>query len=241
MDYDLDSDPFGYLDDHVTAFDGRAFGQGEVFGDEEEAFGEGAGEGAAFVGVEDLRTARKNEVARIAQANRDAASPEQRELASRLRVAPIQELHHEHPSSSHAGSCIFCARALSDFYKKNGSTIDFAMIDSRWPRFICKHLKVTYRCIVCDGLSLCMHGKEKFRCPMCGNGMCRDPMHEIYRKKTLLRKSKCPGCKEAKKESTGIFKGGSTKRKNYSKKRKYSIKKKYSKKRYSKKKYSKKR
>lgn len=225
MDYDSDSDPFGYLDDRVTAFDGRAFGQGEVFGEEEEVLGEGAGEGAAFVDVEDLITARKNEVARIAQANRDAASPEQRELATRLRVAPIQDLHTAHPSSSHAGSCISCARTLADFYKQNGSIIDFAMIDSRWPRFICKHLKVSYRCVDCHGLSLCMHGKEKYRCPICGNGMCRDPTHEIYRKKTLLRKSNCPGCKEAKKKLSGLFKGGSTKRKNYLKKRKYSIKK----------------
>ena len=177
----------------------------------------------------DPRIYRKAEVARIAQDNRDAASPEQRELANRLSVTLIQDLHTAHASSSHRGSCISCARILSDYYKQNGSNIYFAMIDSRWPRFICKHLKTSYRCLVCDGLSLCKHGKERFRCPMCGNAMCHDPTHVKYRRFKPLRKNKCPGCKAVKMNANSVSQGGgSIKRKYYLTKRKYTIKKRHS-------------
>jgi hypothetical protein len=205
----------------TSAFGERAF-------DDDVFFDETGQEGV------DPRKARKMEVVRIAQAKRDAASPEERELASRLRVTPIPNFDHPHTSSSHKSSCIGCARGVADFYQQNGSNIDFAMIDSRWPRFICKHLKASYRCIDCDGVSLCLHGRERFRCPTCGNGMCHDPMHEKYRKFKPLRKNKCPGCKEAKMEAMNVSKGGdgsikikrsSRKRKHSSKKRKHSSRK----------------
>jgi hypothetical protein len=195
------------------------------------AFGERAFDDDVFfdeIGQEgvDLRKARKMEVARIAQANRDAASPEERDLATRLRVTQIPDFDHPHTSSSHKSSCIGCARGVADFYGQNGSTIDFAMIDSRWPRFICKHLKASYRCIDCDGVSLCLHGRERFRCPTCGNAMCHDPLHEKYRKFKPLRKNKCPGCKEAKMETMNASKGGgSIKRKHSLRKRKHSSRK----------------
>ena len=209
------------------------------------AFGERAFDDDVFfdeIGQEgvDPRKARKMEIVRIAQAKRDAASPEERELASRLRVTPITNFDHPHTSSSHKSSCIGCARGVAGFYEQNGSNIDFAMIDSRWPRFICKHLKASYRCIDCDGVSLCLHGRERFRCPMCGSGMCHDPAHEKYRKFKPLRKNKCPGCKEAKMEAMNVSKGGgsrkrkhssmkikrsSIKRRQFSKKRKHSSKK----------------
>jgi hypothetical protein len=199
----------------VSAFGERAF-------DDDIFFHETGQEGV------DPRKARKIEVARIAQANRDAASHEERELASRLRVTPIPNFDHPHTSSSHKSSCIGCAKGVVGFYEQNGSNIDFAMIDSRWPRFICKHLKASYRCIECDGVSLCLHGRERFRCPTCGNGMCHDPMHEKYRKFKPLRKNKCPGCKEAKMATLDIIsKGGSSKRKYFSKIKRYSMKKRH--------------
>lgn len=238
MEYNDDSDPFGYLDDDV---DVRAFGKGAVFGDDDEevgeeaafeepsgqgaAFKEPSGQGAAFDDIEDSINARKNQVAQIAQANRDAASLEERELATRLRVTPIASVNHLHNRDKNKNNCIACAKSIANFYVQNGSNIDFAMIDSRWPTYICKHLIPRSRCSKCYGVSLCVHNVDKYRCPKCGNAMCRDPAHEVYRKNKPLRKSNCPGCKEAKKEVKGISKGGSTKRKySLSKRKKYSMK-----------------
>lgn len=180
----------------------------------------------------DPRRARIIETARIAQANRDAASLENRELATKLRITPIQNLDHAHSSRSNINSCMVCAINVKSFYEQHGSDIDFAMVDSRWPKHICKHLKPSARCAFCDGVSLCIHNKEKFRCPTCGNAMCRDPAHEIYRKGKALRKTACKGCKDAKGTKSvfeaaggGRFKHSMKKRKHSMKKKKQSIKK----------------
>lgn len=174
----------------------------------------------------DLRTARRIETARIAQANRDAASLEKRKLATKLRIEPIQHLDHAHSSRSNMNSCMVCALNVKAFYEQHGSDIDFAMVDSRWPIHICKHLKPSARCASCDGVSLCIHNKERFRCPTCGNAMCRDPAHEIYRKGKALRKTACKGCKDAK-GAKSVFEsaGGGSRARHSIKKRKHSLKK----------------
>jgi hypothetical protein len=174
----------------------------------------------------DLRTARRIETARIAQANRDAASLEKRKLATKLRIEPIQHLDHAHSSRSNMNSCMVCALNVKAFYEQHGSDIDFAMVDSRWPIHICKHLKPSARCASCDGVSLCIHNKERFRCPTCGNAMCRDPAHEIYRKGKALRKTACKGCKDAK-GAKSVFEaaGGGSRARHSIKKKKHSLKK----------------
>ena len=209
MDYNL-----GNLDD-LYDLDSRGASAASAFGqrvfDEDGFFDDVADQKEKRLGL-DMRTARKIEVERIAQANRDAASPQEREIANMLRDTQIQNLHPTHKDSANKSSCIFCARGIASFYEQNGSNIYFAMIDSRWPRFICKHLKVSYRCSECDGVSLCLHGRERFRCPVCGNGMCHNPEHEKYRKFKPLRKNNCPGCKKVKSEAIGASQGGSTKK-----------------------------
>ena len=118
-----------------------------------------------------------------------------------------------------------CAMNVKSFYEQHGSDIDFAMVDSRWPKHICKHLKPSARCAFCDGVSLCIHNKEKFRCPTCGNAMCRDPAHEIYRKGKALRKTACKGCKDAKGTKSVFEAAGGGRVRHSMKKMKHSIKK----------------
>ncbi len=195
------------------------------FGSEATAFGPGVFDdgfdeitsGQAVLDPEEINPMKvKSETLRIAQANREAASPEQHALAMKLRSTPIQDFHAH---KSNKNNCIDCAKKLNDLYLQSGSNIDFAMVDSRWPKYICKHLKPDVRCSNCYGISLCMHNKERFRCTICGNSICHDPTHEIYRKIKPLRKSNCPGCKEKNIQKKGVSKGGSTKKKQ-SKKRK---------------------
>jgi hypothetical protein len=156
-DYDSDDNIFEGLDDldsfgqGASAFDQEdqgalAFGQGEsafwqtaTFDQQAPAFGQGA----AF---DDSREARKRRVSQAAQANRNAASPEQHELAIKLRSFPIPPIDHKHISSQSRNNCRKCANIINDLYQQHGSTIDFAMIDPRWPYFICKHLKSSFIC-----------------------------------------------------------------------------------------------
>jgi len=174
--------------------------------------------------VLDPRRARIIETVRMAQANRDAAPLEKRELATKLRFTPIQHLDHTHGSRSNINSCMVCAMNVKAFYEQHGSDIDFAMVDSRWPKHICKHLKPSARCASCNGVSLCIHNRERFRCPTCGNAMCRDPAHEIYRKGKPLRKTACKGCKDAKGAKSVFEASGAGRARHSMKKRKQSIK-----------------
>ena len=234
--YDFDSG-VGAFDQRAfdqRAFDQRAFGQRAFDDDDDDDGGILDGSGLRNVdfiqgeGIQmplDPRRARIIETARIAQANRDAASLENRELATKLRITPIQNLDHAHSSRSNINSCMVCAMNVKSFYEQHGSDIDFAMVDSRWPKHICKHLKPSARCAFCDGVSLCIHNKEKFRCPTCGNAMCRDPAHEIYRKGKALRKTACKGCKDAKGTKSVFEAAGGGRVRHSMKKMKHSIKK----------------
>ena len=180
---------------------------------------------------------KKFETLRMAQANRDAASHEQRALATQLREAPSPSPHVSHKSKGNA-SCMECANTLNKLYTiQNGSTIDFAMIDHRWPANICRHVKPEARCILCYGVSLCKHNRDKFRCVQCmGSAYCRDPTHKNRGKNgAALRKTACKDCISEKSLIGSVFvfeKGngaeaqGGTKR--FIKKRKHSTKRKRS-------------
>jgi hypothetical protein len=210
---------FDYDDDDDRFLDGSDLPENDVFVQDDEGI-----QGEMPLDPRDLRIARKIETARIAQANRDAASLEKRKLAAKLRIEPIQHLDHVHSSRSNINSCMVCAMNVKAFYEQRGSDIDFAMVDSRWPIHICKHLKPNARCASCDGVSLCIHNKERFRCPTCGNAMCRDPAHEIYRKGKPLRKTACKGCKDAKGPKSVFEAAGGKGKKHSMKRRKHSIK-----------------
>jgi hypothetical protein len=175
---------------------GPAFSQpGPAFSQPGPAFSQ---PGPAFVQADfdSISPAVKRiETSRMAQANRDAASDEQRAVATQLRAAPLPSPHTSHKSKGNA-SCMECANTLNKLYIQNGSTIDFAMIDYRWPVNICRHLKPEARCILCYGISMCKHNRDKFRCVKCmGAAYCRDPTHRNRGKNgAALRKTACKDC-----------------------------------------------
>jgi hypothetical protein len=198
--YDEPIEPIGVFaneSDDEEAFAQAAFGQpGPAFGQPGPAFGQ---PGPAFTEADLFGSispaVKRIETSRMAQANRDAASDEQCAVATQLRAAPLPSPHTSHKSKGSA-SCMECANTLNKLYIQNGSTIDFAMIDYRWPSNICRHLKPEARCILCYGVSMCKHNRDKFRCVKCmGAAYCRDPTHRNRGKNgAALRKTACKDC-----------------------------------------------